>query len=191
MAKKEIIARSQKESRTKTKAGLTAAQEMFAARLAAGDTQRQAYYKAYPNSKKWQDSTVDSKASTLFSNGKVKERYEELTQQVIKKVQDDSINEGADVIKAYQRLAKASITDFIEVEMYEGVPRFILKDISKIDSYAIKKMTIDQVGNVIVELYDKKPILDKLAEIYGVNEKDDTSDQMHISVGGFSEEYLQ
>lgn len=186
MAKKEIIARSQKESRTKTKAGLTAAQEMFAARLAAGDTQRQAYYKAFPNSRKWKDSTVDSKASTLFSTGKVKERYEELTQQVIKKVQDDSINEGADVIKAYQRLAKASITDFIEVEMYEGVPRFILKDISKIDSYAIKKMTIDQVGNVIVELYDKKPILDKLAEIYGVNEER-TDNEIKVVLGSAQE----
>ena len=44
-----------------------------------GRNQRQAYLDAYPSSRKWKNiQDVDSKASTLMRNGKVKARLKEL-----------------------------------------------------------------------------------------------------------------
>lgn len=57
---------------------LTPKQEKFVQGLIAGLSQRQSYYKAYPNSKTWKPETVDSKASVLFKDSKVLERYNEL-----------------------------------------------------------------------------------------------------------------
>lgn len=57
---------------------LTKQQEIFVNELVKGNTQRQAYLKAYPSKKKWKDSSIDCEASKLFSNSKVKQRYDEL-----------------------------------------------------------------------------------------------------------------
>lgn len=52
--------------------------ETFAQELSKGISQRKAYREAFPNSKKWKDSTVDSKASTLAKHEKVLGRLQEL-----------------------------------------------------------------------------------------------------------------
>lgn len=44
-------------------------------------SQRNAYHVAFPNSKRWKDETVDSKASVLAKNDKVLERLRELAEQ--------------------------------------------------------------------------------------------------------------
>lgn len=55
--------------------------EKFAQCLASGMSQRNAYRVAFPNSKRWKDETVDSKASVLAKNDKVLERLRELAEQ--------------------------------------------------------------------------------------------------------------
>ena len=60
---------------------LTTKQELFVQQLVAGQSQRQAYRKAFPSAEKWKDSTVDVKASELLQNGKVLVRYRELLKQ--------------------------------------------------------------------------------------------------------------
>lgn len=40
--------------------------DIFLNELLAGKSQRQAFYIAYPNSKKWKDVTVDNRASELL-----------------------------------------------------------------------------------------------------------------------------
>lgn len=60
---------------------LTPKQELFVQGIISGLSQRQAYKKAFPNSKKWKDSTVDSNASRLLQNSKVLARYRELLKQ--------------------------------------------------------------------------------------------------------------
>ena len=60
---------------------LTTKQEIFVQQLVAGQSQRQAYRKAYPSAKKWKDNVVDSKASELLKNGEVTVRYRELLKQ--------------------------------------------------------------------------------------------------------------
>jgi phage terminase, small subunit len=60
---------------------LTTKQELFVQQLVAGQSQRQAYRKAYPSAKKWKDNVVDNKASELLKNGEVSVRYRELLKQ--------------------------------------------------------------------------------------------------------------
>lgn len=59
---------------------LTTKQEIFVQQLVAGQSQRQAYRRAY-NAKKMTDKTVDEKASKLFKDGKVRARYRALLKQ--------------------------------------------------------------------------------------------------------------
>ncbi|MGT2834031.1 terminase small subunit [Streptococcus hyointestinalis] len=62
-------------------AKLTPKQELFVQGIIAGLSQRQAYRKAYPSAKSWQDNVVDNRASELLKNGEVLVRYRELLKQ--------------------------------------------------------------------------------------------------------------
>lgn len=62
-------------------ANLTAKQEKYVQGLVTGLSQRKAYREAYQNSRKWKDSTVDSKASNLLKEDKVSARYKELMEE--------------------------------------------------------------------------------------------------------------
>ncbi len=55
--------------------------EQYCQNRIANDSQRQAYRKAFPASKRWKDETVDSKASKLEKTGKVEARLKELREQ--------------------------------------------------------------------------------------------------------------
>lgn len=59
--------------------------ETFAQCIAKGDSQRQAYYAAYPKSKKWKEESVDPKASALMKNDKVVTRVKELAEATTSK----------------------------------------------------------------------------------------------------------
>lgn len=66
---------------------LTPKQELFVEEIAKGKSQRQAYYEAYPRSRKWKERHVDSQASVLMKNPKVAKRLEELKKLTEKKVE--------------------------------------------------------------------------------------------------------
>lgn len=59
---------------------LTLKQEMFVQGLIAGLSQRQAYKQAYKTDNML-ESSIDSKASTLFKEVKIRERYRELLKE--------------------------------------------------------------------------------------------------------------
>ena len=71
--------------------GLTSNQEKFVQCLIQGLSQRQAYYKAYPKSKLWNENSVDNKASVLWRNAKVRARYEELNKKLVEKEENKII----------------------------------------------------------------------------------------------------
>lgn len=58
-----------------------ARREKFAQGLAAGLSQRNAYREAFPNSQKWKDRTVDSRASELYLTSEILGRLKELAAQ--------------------------------------------------------------------------------------------------------------
>lgn len=95
---------------------LTAKQEKFAQELAKGKSQRVAYRAAYPNSRKWKDSVVDSRASTMFNkNEKVMARYNELRARVVKKAEDECIASAKDVIRELAKIAFSNGADFARI----------------------------------------------------------------------------
>lgn len=52
--------------------------EKFAQGIFEGLSQRKAYREAFPNSAKWKDSTVDSRASELYNTSEILVRLKEL-----------------------------------------------------------------------------------------------------------------
>ena len=64
---------------------LTQNQELYVQARSRGLTQRQAYREAYPRSRNWKDSAVDSAASRLEANSKVSARLEALNKQSAKR----------------------------------------------------------------------------------------------------------
>jgi hypothetical protein len=61
--------------------------EKFAQGIFEGLSQRKAYRAAFPSSKKWKDSTVDSRASELYNTSEILGRLKELQENAA----DDSI----------------------------------------------------------------------------------------------------
>ena len=86
--------------------GLTPQQEAFAAGLAAGLSQADAYRRAYPAAQKWQDSSVYSRSSDLAADSKVRQRVSALMAVAAEAAQVD-VNEVVrwltDVLRADPR----------------------------------------------------------------------------------------
>lgn len=73
-----------------------ARQEKFVQGLIQGMSQRQAYYAAFKQSKRWKEATVDNKASKLFKQDEIRARYNELEEEA----QDEAImNRKARMVK--------------------------------------------------------------------------------------------
>lgn len=94
---------------------LTSKQEKYVNNLVKGMSQRIAYRNAYPSSKKWKDETVDSKASTLLKNEKVKERYEELAGKIRAKEEKRTI---MNALERKEWLTKVINNEILEEERY-------------------------------------------------------------------------
>lgn len=105
---------------------LTSKQEKYINNLVKGMSQRIAYRNAYPSSKKWKDETVDSKASTLLKNEKVKERYKKLIDKVNNKLEERTI------MNALERMKW--LTDVINGDILEDVPLMTKATKDKVDT---------------------------------------------------------
>ncbi len=105
---------------------LTSKQEKYVNNLVKGMSQRIAYRNAYPSSKKWKDETVDSKASTLLKNEKVKERYKMLIDKVNNKLEERTI------MNALERMEW--LTDVINGNILEDVPLMTKVTKDKVDT---------------------------------------------------------
>lgn len=94
--------------------------EKFVQCLFSGMSQRKAYRESFPNSKRWKDNTVDSRASELLKFSKVLGRYKELQEEAqdaavmtykerqvkLSKIAENPLEETKDQIKAIDTLNK-------------------------------------------------------------------------------------
>ncbi|MDT2813756.1 terminase [Vagococcus carniphilus] len=94
--------------------------ETFVQCLLKGMSQRQSYLEAYPNSKKWKDTTVDNKASKLANTSEVLARLQELQERsenqaiasvtrrkmILTEILEDEEEKANDRIKAIDSLNK-------------------------------------------------------------------------------------
>lgn len=142
---------------------LTTRQERFVQELIKGKSQRQAYLAAYPNSKKWKETTVDSKASTLLKNGKVKERYEELKKLTEEKVTYDAAQVKDQIIGLCLSIMNADVMS------------------GDVDGKAVKNKRWDSRNRVIYEHYDKMDAAKMLISLLGIeNTADDDGIHIHL-----------
>lgn len=163
------------------KNGLTDKQEKFVNELIKGKSQRAAYRNAYPNAKKWKNETVDSKASTLLKNGKVKERYEQLKEKVTKNAENKAIISAEKIIDELANIALSNIGDFIVVKGKS----IKLKKLEEIDQKKLSALNLKptQYGyEVEFKQSDKIKALKMLGEHFGIFEKEDSKGQYNITI---------
>ena len=95
---------------------LTQNQELYAQARSRGLTQRQAYREAYPRSRNWKDSAVDSAASRLEANSKVSARLETLNKQSAKR----SVISKAKLLNRLDNLAETA-NEAVVTDLGDGI----------------------------------------------------------------------
>lgn len=153
---------------------LTAKQERYVQGLVAGLSQRQAYIKAYPNARKWNDNSVDSRASNLLKTDKVLARYNELLDEHKEKAlwtREDSINKLIWLIEK----ATASIEEHDEGYTRQATANALLNAVQELNKlellYPLDQRQAKKVDTELepdLEQDDKLlKFAEKLDEVYG------------------------
>lgn len=148
---------------------LTTKQERFVQELIKGKSQREAYRIAYPTSKKWKETAIDSQASRLFNNSMVHARYEDLKRKTEEKVTWDA----------------AQVKNIIIETMMSIVTADVMND--NVDGKAVKNKHWDRNGKVVYDHYDKVEASKMLIGLLGIeNVQEDSGVHIHLHS---SEEY--
>lgn len=162
---------------------LTQKQEKFIQELIKGKSQREAYKTAY-NASNMADKTIDEKASRLFKQDKLRARYEQLRDKVIKRTEEKAIITAEEIIREIVNIAKDDVSNYLDFRT-EKVPvgvddegnlikdyRIIIdtKDSKTIDTKNISEVSLGKDGQFKFKLYERDKALYKLAEIFGLNE---------------------
>ena len=153
---------------------LTAKQEKYVQGLVAGLSQRQAYIKAYPNARKWNDNSVDSRASNLLKTDKVLTRYNELLDEHKEKAlwtREDSVNK---LIWPIEK-ATASIEEHDEGYTRQATSNALLNAVQELNKlellYPLDQRQVKKVDAELepdLEQDDKLlKFAEKLDEVYG------------------------
>lgn len=162
---------------------LTPKREKFALALHKGLSQREAYREAYPTSKKWKDSSVDSEANKLAKNTEVILRLEELKEKEEKEIQKEKIwtfKESATALKwmigkSKQDIegsgfrtanSKAFIDAIKELNAMYGMNAETTSKIN-IDKARIEKTKVEteQLKGIADEIEDISPIIKEIYEV--------------------------
>ena len=134
---------------------LTASQEKFVEGILEGKSQRQAYYVAYPRSRNWKENAVDSMASQLMDNPKVKQRLQELGWRDTKKIE-------------WTRKKALETIDYVMEMNKKDIERITQAYQDEIDILEGKILTIT---SSIAECKDMKEVMRKTNEIRDITEQ--------------------
>ena len=132
---------------------LTPKREKFVQNLIAGMSQREAYRGAFPSSVKWKDATVDSKASELFGNDEILERYRELQ----KEFADRALYTREEAVKDLRWMQEKAHDDITENGINKAnAPAFLgaTKQLADLCGLNIQKVEISGVDKEISKLDD-------------------------------------
>ncbi len=164
--------------------GLTLKQEKFVQELIKGKSQRESYKIAY-NAKKMADTTIDSHASRLLKNDKVRARYNELRDKVVKRAEKKAIITAEEVMREIANIAKDDISNYLEFRTERTVvghdeetgepiidyaPIINIKDSRDINTKNVSEVSLGANGSFKFKTYCRDTALYKLAEIMGLNE---------------------
>lgn len=162
-------------SRAKNAHGLTSQMEQFAAEVASGKGQSEAYRIAYPTSKKWAAKTVHIKASMLAADGMVKRRIDMLRDKRQARLAEKSILKAEDVLTETARLMSVNPGRTIKREVVDGRERATVLLPDELDpdtAAAVASFEMDDMGRVKYRFWDKNTALERAARILGQYAKD-------------------
>lgn len=159
---------------------LTGPQEMFAAGVAQGLSQAQAYRNAYPASAKWKDESVWQRASKLAADAKVQSRVQELLKQA-------AANNEVTVDRVVKELARLAFFDIRKLVNTDGTP-LPLHNLDDDTAAAVSGLEVARVGNAMIgegevlkfKLADKKGALELLGKHLGAFEQDNKQKQAQV-----------
>lgn len=160
---------------------LTDKQENFARCVALkGMNYSDAYRECY-GTKGMKPSSIWSNACQVAQHTKVSQRIEELRSKKLKEVMLST----SQILEMYNNIATANIED-----AYDDEGNFHIEWLPK---GCVKQVRRNKEGKIIgAELYDKQKSLDKIADLYGVADKIQTStDSIEISFNDELEDYSE
>ena len=161
---------------------LTDNQEKFVQELIKGKSQREAYKIAYPKCNAM-DKTVDEKASKLFKTDKVRTRYDEIHDRLVREAEDECIVSAKEVLGELKRIGFADIKDFLSFRTAKTIvgqdketgepiidfsPIIDVIDSDKVDGRVVQEVSISAKGTFSFKLHDKMSALDKLGKHLGL-----------------------
>lgn len=168
---------------------LTKKQEKFVQELVKGKTQREAYKAAY-NTAKMKDETIDSCASRVFKKDEVTARYNDLMEKSIQKSEWTATEVRKEIIIQLMSILKSDIKDFYNFSHAKrGPSKAKLRDLTDLNTKAVKGITTDRYGHNHVVLYDKTAAVRELKEIFGLQQQE-SEDKNTITIN-VPKEYLQ
>ncbi len=146
-------------------AKLTAKQEEFVQNLINGASQREAYKKAY-NCVNAKDSTIDSKASNLFKQEKVRARFEEIQARMRERQETKTIMTAEERMEWLSKVVHGEILEeVVEVDKDTGLCVKIEKP-SKIDTRLKALDTLNKMdGNYKTNIEGSIDINKKLEDL--------------------------
>jgi hypothetical protein len=177
---------------------LTTRREIFVQELLKGNSQRQAYYVAFPRSREWKADVVDRRASELWRKEEIKARYAELSKTVVKKLElEHEHEEDADyivsiknVIKELALVAFSNYADYAKlittarkIRVFDDIlqEHIYVEDTSSIEQYLVLTDTVKlgEKSRVIsgikttkhgisIQLHDKLKALEILGKYLGM-----------------------
>ena len=157
--------------------GLTAPEEVFVRLVITGMSQAEAYRNAYPASKKWQDKSVNSKASLLASQDIIRQRIAQLTAPVIKKLE-------LTITRAIEECMRIAYVDPHDLFDDNGA----LKPISQIDPAtraAIANLEVTELFEMQGEGKDKVRVQIGYLKKIKLNDKNGALDKLMKHLGGY------
>lgn len=142
---------------------LTNKQEEFVQNLINGASQREAYRKAY-NAENMKDSTVDSKASRLFKNDKVRARFDEIQDRMRERQETKTIMTAEERMEWLSKLVNGEVPEEV-VETVDGVHVKITKP-AKLDTRLKALDTLNKMdGNYKTNIEGSIDINKKLEDL--------------------------
>lgn len=138
-------------------------QRKFADLIIEGKTQAEAYVEAYGKT-----NNIASNASNVYRSTLVQNYIKEVKGEAAKQVSDDAVISAKEIIERYVTMADATLWDVLYVDRdKKGNTRLRLKEDADLSN--VQEVKLNQYGQITgIRLYDRKAILDKLADIFNV-----------------------
>ncbi len=173
---------------------LTKPQEVFINELLKGNTQRQAYLKAYPSKKTWKETSLDRNASILFKSEKVQQRYQEVLNTMREKEQANTQWTREQSIETLRYVIDINKKDLDRInkaaeEELELLQRLMLEDPERAQQYVreiLKQRKARRASQV-----NNKGITDAVAELNKMQGFNEETINMNGSVVFMGEDELE